>query len=292
MQSISNMFTAHLLSNELLRSLAPELLALVVLTVLTFRLLRVAFRRRRGEALPDAQAGVSALEFTLLLPVLLSLLLMILQVALIVQAKFVVNYAAFCAVRAAIVTIPASARSARSGRVEPHNYVALNDLASPKQRRIQQAAALALTSISPAWSANLARDTGTGPDATALARLGEAAAVITALGGGQDIAPQLLARASYAYDRQNTKVEIIAQGAQRGGHFREHDEITVRVTFRYFLTVPFASRVFGKPYWGSRFAGSPGRYLEITEQYTLLNEGEPLFPARQAPHEAEILVEE
>jgi hypothetical protein len=85
-------------------------------------------------------------------------------------------------------------------------------------------------------------------------------------------------RAPYAYDRSNTKVEITPKTRV----FADHGEITVKVTHRYYLTVPFADRLLGKNFHGGSWIGfNSARYLEINEQYTLLNEGEPLYPESQ-----------
>src|SRR5215510_10686580 len=90
------------INESLLRSVAPYLLTAFALALYGRRLMSVMAQVRMEQARPQPesvagdQSGASAVEMTLLLPLLLALLLTILQVALIVQAKFVVNYAAFC----------------------------------------------------------------------------------------------------------------------------------------------------------------------------------------------------
>ena len=234
------------------------------------------------------ERGLSALEITLMLPVILILLLLFLQVCLIVQAKFVVNHAAMAAVRSAIVTIPATVRSRKSGRTESHNLVRLNDSNSPKLTEIQRAAAFALTAISPVFSPQLAVMTGItkGPDR--YAPLGRVLQQLSGLIGSSRLASEVMLRAPYAYDSSNTKIEIIpANKRQREGRFLDHDEVTVRVTHRYYLGVPGAAMILGK-----RFPGG-GYYINITEQYTLQIEGEPIFPTHdnKSPKMTEIVVE-
>lgn len=230
-----------------------------------------------------SEAGVSALEFTLLLPFLLTLLLTILQVALIVQAKFVVNYAAYCAARSAIVSIPGGIRSTKTRKQDAHNQIAINDESAPKMRIIHRAAALPLTSISPLLGGAVAAGTAINPSLPGpLARV---AAFFSA--GAKSASDELVQRAHYAYDNANTKIEIIPRNnAQRGGRFGDHDPVTVRVTYRYYLTVPIAGRILGKAY-----PGGSGRYVEIAEQYTLLNEGEPAFPGGQTPRGGDVEME-
>jgi hypothetical protein len=219
------------------------------------------------------EQGTSALEITLMLPIMLILLLMFLQVSLIVQAKFVVNHAAMAAVRSAIVTIPAVVRSQKTGRTESRNIVRLTDTNSPKLLEIQRAAAYVLTSISPKSGPNIAMSGATIDSPANYAALGRILLSFSGLLGGPALAGQIIQRAPYAYDSNNTRIEIIPTNQrQREGRFMDHDDVTIRLIYRYYLTVPGASRILGK-----RFAGG-GYYVDITEQYTLQIEGEPIFP--------------
>src|SRR5262245_54530654 len=133
------------INESLLRSVAPYLLTTLVLALYGWRLMRVMAQarmeqaKRRPEPAHGGQSGASAVEMVMLLPLLLALLLTILQVALIVQAKFVVNYAAFCAARTAIVAIPSKAQGA--GGTEERNRLNRNGN-SPKMTMIRRAAAL------------------------------------------------------------------------------------------------------------------------------------------------------
>jgi Flp pilus assembly protein TadG len=241
---------------------------------------------RRSRRLHASEAGVSALEFTLLLPFFLTLMLTILQIALIVQAKFVVNHAAYCAVRCAIVAIPGNIVSSKTRKQDAHNQIAIGDENSPKMRIIHRAAALPLTSISPLLGGAAA--TGTAINPSLLGPLARVAAFFSA--GAKSASDELAQRAHYAYDNANTKVEIIPENrAQRLGRFGDHDLVTVRVTYRYYLTVPIASRILGKAYPISM--GGSGRYIEITEQYTLVNAGEPAFPRDQMPRGGDVEME-
>jgi len=260
---------AYGLGGPFLLSLLPYLLAIALMTAL---LLRMAFRLR--EAAPPmtpgggSEAGAGVAEFIIAFPLLLALMLTILQIALLVQAKFVVNYAAFCAVRSAIVTIPARIRSER--QLEERNVIDTRDPDSPKMKIIRRAAALPCVAISPAWRPALIVSTGTAYDPLAIAPLARLTVFVPSL----DYEKQVMSRAVYAYDARNTFVEVSTQGG-------DHDPVTVRVTHRYYLTVPFASRILGRSYFPDWFRFGAGRYYPITEQYTLLNEGEPLYPESQ-----------
>src|SRR5687768_5085176 len=89
---------------SLLQSLAADV-ALVGIAALLIVLAWFAVRRWTPAVMPQRQSGTVVIQFVLLLPLLLSVLLLTFQTALIVHAKFVVNYAAFVAARSAIVML-------------------------------------------------------------------------------------------------------------------------------------------------------------------------------------------
>lgn len=262
---------SYRINGQFLLSLLPYLTAIIFLSGLY---LRLTFKLRRAaarDATADPQSGVSVVEFILVFPLLLALMLSILQLALLVQAKFVVNYAAFCAVRSAIVTIPARIRSGR--RLEERNVIDTRDPDSPKMKIIRRAAALPCTAISPVWRPGLVISTGTSGDLAAVAPLSR----LTVFAPSFDYERQILSRAVYAYDHRNTTVGVTSDG-------KDHGPVTVKVTHRYYLTVPFANRIFGRNYFGGWlviFGFRSAWYYPITEQYTLLNEGEPPYPDSQ-----------
>jgi hypothetical protein len=254
-----------------LRSIWPLAAAVVVLSLLAMRLIKSIATACKNSLVgnEDGQSGSSAVEFILVLPPLVVLLLMILQIALIVQAKFVVNYAAFCAARSAIVMIPNEISSA-----EPRNQLS-NPETSNKIQIIHRAAALPLTAISPLPGLNMA--TGipvlTNPDAVVdLLKLAPFDV------GPRSMMAQVMLRAPYAYDEENTAVKVLTQQGLEGGSFRDHDWVTVKVKYRYYLAVPFAKKLFGTSYSGNPILNllfGADYYYPIVEQYTLPMDGEP-----------------
>jgi len=288
------------INESLLRSIAPYLLTTFVLALYGRRLMRVMAQarmeqaQRRLEPAAGGQSGASAVEMVMLLPLLLALLLTILQVALIVQAKFVVNYAAFCAARAAIVAIPSKVQGA--GGVEQRNRLNLQNNNSPKMTMIRRAAALPCVSISPVWSPAILISTLAPPKPELLIPMAELALLFPASREDSNISQQLVLRAHYAFNPDNTRVEIFGEGENQKDSFGEQEMIRVRVTYRYYLTVPFANRLFGTLYYGSKLLNElglfnpSGLYAPITEEYTLVNEGERPFPANQDPGEIDFRV--
>src|SRR5262245_62249149 len=195
------------INESLLRSVAPYLLTVIALAFYGRRLMSVMARARmeqgrlRPEPAANGQSGASAVEMALLLPLLLALLLTILQVALIVQAKFVVNYAAFCAARSAIVTIPSKVQG--FGGVEERNRLNLRSDNSPKMAMIHRAAALPCVAISPAWSAGVMLATLAPPKPEVVAPMEELALLFPASREDANVSHQLVARAHYAFNTAN-----------------------------------------------------------------------------------------
>jgi hypothetical protein len=256
------------------KSILPLIILALVLGFLALRFSNAIAKSRKTASLVignDDQSGASAVEFVLVLPALAVLLLMILQIALVVQAKFVVNYAAFCAARSAIVVIPDEVSS------EPRNRIR-DPESSEKTEIIQHSAALPLTSISPLPGLSVARGVPvlTNPAVIAdLIRLAPFEVTPPSMLG------QVMLRAPYAYHLENTAVKVVTPQGTNGGSFREHDWVTVQVQYRYYLAVPFAKKLFGTSYSGNPFWNilfGTDYYYPIVEQYTLPFDGEPMLP--------------
>lgn len=257
-------------TTSFLSSIWPLALTALLLTLAAVRLAWTMARARNlGARSLDHEAGASAVEFVMIMPVLTVLLLMILQIALLVQAKFVVNYAAFCAARSAIVVIPDDANSA-----EPRNRLA-GPQTSEKIAVIHRAAALPLTAISPLPGLSAARGNPIWTNPEASLELLKLAPFDV---GPRSMVVQTTLRAPYAYDDENTEVKVLTRQGVEGGSFQNHDWVTVKVKYRYFLTVPFAKKLFGTSFSGNPlldlFLGTE-YYYPIVEQYTLPMDGEP-----------------
>jgi len=260
-------------SSTFVSSIWPLTVVAIILLLITFRLTKAmaANARQVNASLQlDEQSGTSAVEFVLVLPVLTVLLLMILQIALVVQAKFVVNYAAFCAARSAIVLIPQDVSG--DGPFEPRNRLG-DPERSNKVEIVQRAAAFPLTSISPLPGVSAVRGLPVLTNPEVMLELAKLAPF--------DVEPsmmgQVMLRAPYAYHTKNTAVKVFTSQGAESGNFQEHDWVTVKVQYRYYLTVPFAKRLFGTAYSGNPLVNLFGTdyYYPIVEQYTLPMDGEP-----------------
>ncbi len=258
-------------------SVWPISLLAILLAVIAIRLTIAIARSENTVDLneADAESGSSAVEFVLVIPPLAVLLLMILQIALVVQAKFVVNYAAFCAARSAIVVIPDNVSANRTA--EPRNRIGNPDT-SEKLETIHRAAALPLTAISPlaGFSAATGLPVLTNPDAMV-----QLLKLIPFDVGSPSMVEQMMLRGPYAYHPDNTVVKVLTLDGNESGSFKDHDWVTVKVSYRYYLAVPFAKKLFGTSYSNnpiSNFLFGTNYYYSINEQYTLPVDGEPMSP--------------
>jgi hypothetical protein len=218
--------------------------------------------RRFGEE------AATILEFTLVFPLFLMIVLIIWQLLLLVNAAQVVSYAAFSAARSAIVVIPTAVGG------EDRNVLA-NPGTSEKMAVIRRAAAIACTPISPQVTEWLGSAGPLGVVQQGVGRdLGiQTSALLGLLGGNADLnGPRLVQKALYA--AQFTDVEVT--GPIRAGAFVEDAPLTVRVSHRFFLNVPYANRLFRDSIFAGFGVGAPQRTL--TARYTLANEGEEEVP--------------
>lgn len=219
-----------------------------------------ALRRRRG-----SQEGVAMLEFALVLPIALMLVLVMAQSSLLLGANVCVHYAAYCAARTAIVTIPSEFSR------EPPNET--SGEGGPKWERIRQSAVWALMPIACGSSyypssvdAGILTD-GLDEFFAAYGRTTPAWATNTRV---------LSTKLSYASDSQYTTVAL--EPPTNGAVYDQHESLTVGVRHTYYMPVPFASSLFAKlldKANGVAYAGSlDGEYgLDIYATCTLTNQG-------------------
>ncbi|NLF31659.1 MAG: hypothetical protein GX591_12325 [Planctomycetes bacterium] len=236
--------------------------------------------RARLRRLGADRRGSAVLEFVLLFPIAMGIVLVMVQSALLMTGTLLVHYGATCAARSAIVWVPADLRPWG----EPPNVVGPPG-GSAKLQRIRHAAVLA---ILPA-----------GARSGRFAAYADASAVRHTLEGVFDAyrrpAPGWLdtlleARYGYVDDENHTWVELSAptwvadddaDDAADGlldGRFDNgssippygpREPITVTVHHRLYLAIPYANRLFGEP-----LEGHPGHYAtEIVVRTTLMNQG-------------------
>lgn len=214
--------------------------------------------------------ATATIEFTMVFPILLFLMMLLTQSSLLMGARLVVNHAAFAATRSAVVVIPTN----HIDRLEPYNTVQ-GYADSYKTKRIRQVATLALLPVAGKMEESFGDTINPQPLVDGLTRYYQAY---------NREAPFWIER--YMPDRlryaaANTSVTILRTRVQNetlelepivGEHtFGPRDPITVRVTHRMNLAVPYVGMLFAD----GRHAASEGGtlYTNITSQCTLTNEG-------------------
>lgn len=240
----------------------------------------VRLGRRPGRSIDRDQAGVAVLEFVLLFPIAMAIILVMIQSAMLMTGNLLVHYGAFCAARSAVVWIPADLREWG----EPPNVVESPNR-SVKLGRIHQAGVLG---VLPAGA--LSRRFGHPAGAGAMRR------TLSGVYGHYGRNPAgwldepLAAKYGYVSDPEHTWVELSAptyvidharddaldgridQVFFDGSTVRPYgpgEPITVTLHHRLYLSVPYANRLFGEA-----LAGHPGHYAtEIAVSYTLMNQG-------------------
>jgi hypothetical protein len=219
--------------------------------------------------------GMAVLEFALLFPVALAVVLLMVQTAMLMAGNLMVHYSAFAATRAAVVCVPMDLTAAG----EPPNVVLRDNNNSAKLAWIRRAAVLA---VAPACAG--------GPVDHAVSANGIWQQRLAAFFSGQG-SPSWLSRRSMdlmvAYADAHTQVSLAAPAGippadgddgRLDGVFDNGSSVTpygpvedLSVTVRHelILPVPYANRLFGH-----RLAGWPGQWaVQIAATYTLVNQG-------------------
>jgi len=188
-------------------------------------------QRARRAGIRSGQSGQAFIEFAMVLPIALVLVLVMAQSSLLMGGNLCVHYAAYCAARSAIVTVPDEVALA-----EPPNVLADTFFPSPsaKMRRIHMAAVWAVMPVS-----------ASGADLPA----GDVAALEDGLERFFDLYGRSVpgwvrrhfARKMY-YADENTTVELAPPAD--GQKYGEHEDLSVKVQHTLYLSVPYANWLF------------------------------------------------
>jgi len=199
--------------------------ALCVMCHILWRIGARARTRRRSEE------GGALIEFALVLPWAMALLLLLAQSSFLMVGHLCVQYSAYCAARAAIVAIPDDL--ARFGG-EAQNYVELDPDSSVKQRRILRSAIWAVMPVSCSTSDQQEADL---PEL--VSGLEEFFTAYEESTPGW-VKANLLRKWQYAKD--HTFVELAPPVS--GDLYGEAEDIQVSVRHTFYLSVPIARTIF------------------------------------------------
>ena len=252
--------------NWLLRALTSPLsvtcglilLGCLGLLVVLGKVLWLAGNRERGVG--RGEQGAAMLEFVMVMPFALMIILIMIQSMLLMVGNIVVHYSAYCAARVAIVTIPDDYIPS-----EPSNEMA-DGLNSAKYQRIRRAAEWALMPVS-----------------SSSPYVGEAE--IIELSGGLDTffssygeetpgwAYTTLAR-KMQYAREFTDVTVDPPERGQGAPYGDKEDIHVTVRHTLYMSVPYANTVFAEVVGGVELPFGAGEYgMVVVADCSLTNEG-------------------
>lgn len=216
------------------------------------------------------QRGTATMEFVLVFPIVLGLVLVLIQTTLVMVGHQFVHYAAFAATRSAITTIPADRPT---WSMEARNRITLQRGAG-KFDRIHSAAVFALMPISGELDEGAAQPALEAGLTSYFERDGVSVPAW--------VSRKAAARWRYA-DRHTEIALLETEMAGDGVSFRPLrgtqmfgpiDPVTVRVAHRLNLSVPYARAIFAD---GAHENG--GAYANVAAQYTLTNAGiDPTLP--------------
>jgi hypothetical protein len=222
------------------------------------------YRKQMG-----GQDGVAMIEFTLALPFLLMLALLMTQTALVMVGNLCVHYSAFCAARTAIVTIPKD-----FGTNEPRNNLKDSTEASGKLNRIKTAAAWAVMPISCGNKELTTASTtiSQGVNAFFAAR----APNVLLVSKWADANDGRLDR-KFQYAMDHTEVTVtppIITPNNDDDLYGQHEDIHVTVRHTVYLSIPYAARIFGALPGGVELNFGEGEFgTVVSATCTLPNEG-------------------
>jgi hypothetical protein len=226
--------------------------------VLAASLFRRMSRRVRWRSLhSDVRGAAAAVDFVLTLPFFLTVVLLSVQFAVLLNASMIVHYSAFAAARSARVWVVESTADNLNLLGDPipdsTPFGDLNPFGTPfvsqeARQRAEDAARFALIAASPADPE--IRSSGGTPPQGVLAQM-------AAAGDLPDRSDALLQKARYAFDPRNSSVEIEHSILARSA------EVTATVVFHQPCGI-LIGRVFGTD------RGDGVYYTPITAEVTLL----------------------
>jgi hypothetical protein len=210
------------------------------------------------------QEGAVILEFAMVLPFALFLVLLMTQSSMLMGGNLCVHYAAYSAARSAIVQVPTNANAD-----EPPN-VMLDAAISAKYQRIRMAAVWALLPV----SCGSEEYPDTGIASTLVDGLDRFFSLYNAPRPGWLDQATLGRKLAYASDDHYTTVEL--EPPANGVKYGEHEDIRVNVTHTLYLSVPYANWLFASldSRDGVRLDFGTSNYgMRIRASCTLTNEG-------------------
>ncbi len=217
-------------------------------------------RTRRKERVRSSQAGTAAIEFALLFPFALMIVLAMIQSMLLVAGNLAVHHAAYSAARSAVVWIPENL-----SYDEPTNVVGSLE-SSAKFHRIRSSAVYAVMPVCA------------GKDGLGSYDPGNAATIEDGFerfwqlyGSSAPNWVRTMLAGKYRYAWNFTEVSLTPP--DDGDAYGKNETISVQVNHMLYLSVPYANMVFSA-FSGAELPGESGHYAaEVNVTCALTNQG-------------------
>ena len=262
LEDLPSWLRSGLLSSTTLLAAGIVLACLVGLIGMGWGLV-VARRHRSSRALLGGEDGVAMIEFVLVFPFLLMLVLIMIQSSMLMVGNLMVHYSAYCGVRSAIVYVPDSI--GLEGPSNPSSSAA----GSYKHQRIREAVLWALLPACPTDEkyAGGQWELVEGVDS-----------IFRAYGEETPHWARTMLDRKMNYAEQNTTVSLdepdIWYTSNVWGSYGEAELLRVRVEHTLHLGIPYAQTLFAKmDSSGTSEGGSYG--IRVYARAILTNEGEP-----------------
>lgn len=223
----------------------------------------------KSRRLRASGSGAITFEFLIALPVLATTFAVLVQLIILLHARNIVDYAAFCAARSAAVWLT-------RGDPETLMGVPLEGGGSEAARRIHHSAALACLPLSPSLSG--VAGPGVQPDDGALDDAGAAAIQGYALSRPLP-ALQVLGRSTsrLAMSSRAVTVELNTRVLMSGTQARIR-LVEATVVYKQYLAIPIADQMLGRDDPPRGVPAGRGKYAEIRSTYVLPLEDEVAAP--------------
>ncbi len=240
-------------SRSVLISGAIAMVCLVGLYILAGTAWRLGRTRRENRPRPT-EAGTAAIEFALLFPFALMIVLVMIQSMLLAVGNLAVHHAAYAAARSAVVWVPENL-----SHDEPRNITASPE-SSAKFHRVRLAAVYAVMPV----SAGNGGPGGSDPGSAAIIQDGlERFWQLYGSSAPRWVQTMLEGKCHYAWNF----TEVSLSPPSDGNAYGDHETLRVQVRHTLYLSVPYANRIFGD----SLASGHYGTPVNVT--YSLTNQG-------------------
>ena len=195
----------------------------------------------------DDRGGAGAMDFSMTVIFYLPVIMCTIQFVLILNAFLFTKYSSYCAARCACVVIPENEDGGR------------NQLSGEKKQKIQEAAAFAVSPVSPTRHMGGARDASSSKYIKGIHQIAQPV-LSSRLAGG--FARYDMWDAKFGNALAQTEVKLPA-----GDRYDVFDPVTVDVKYEYNLSLPFARQILREG------VNALGSYCTLGSRCVILNEG-------------------